>query len=341
MEIMGAYIAQTGLNNSRWGLREPLPNNPDLRRLWSNVSEMEMAEKVGDMISQFVASLEDHPKGAELVTLVERVLAGEIGKVDSAVVAALKQLSNNNVALIVDFWILRGQILKEEGQDQAAIKTFMEAAQWEPTNVETWVRLVDMYVQSNEFLKAVFFLQEAQETLESSSPLKEIMEKIEDQLRKSFSYPPGIDTGKGTELPSLPVSAHLSSQETTSPREDPNSQGPRTSPTGRKSDRKIPEEVDKVWELAMECYEGAKGDNLVYRHAFVHYAHATVRELLGGEGKFADVLERKLAQYGLLEHQDFFKWLNHLRNKVVHEDYMPTREEVDRVYTGLSPLVEP
>ncbi|MFW9854264.1 MAG: hypothetical protein ACFFFG_04360 [Candidatus Thorarchaeota archaeon] len=89
----------------------------------------------------------------------------------------------------------------------------------------------------------------------------------------------------------------------------------------------------------MESYEGAKGENLVYRHAFVHYAHATVRKLLGIEGKFMLELERKVAQYGLFEKQGFFKWLNQLRNRVAHEEYMPSKEEVERVYAELSALV--
>jgi tetratricopeptide (TPR) repeat protein len=300
---------------------------------------MEMAEKVGDLVTEFVASLEDHPNGAELITLVERVLAGESQKVDSAVIATLRQLSNNNGALLVDFWILRGHIMKEEGHDQAAFQTFMEAAQWEPRNLGTWMRLVEMFVKENELFKATFFLQQAKEYLGTDDHLLEGMEQIEARLRTQLSYSPGIGTGTGTEQASVTVSTQQGSQETMKSEEGPNTSNQRTSSAGGEIERRKNEEVDKVWELAVECYEGAKGDNLVYRHAFVHYAHATVRKLLGIEGKFKDGLERGVAQHGFFEHQSFFKWLNQLRNKVALEDYMPTQEEVKRVYAELSPLV--
>ncbi|MFW9856818.1 MAG: hypothetical protein ACFFFG_17350 [Candidatus Thorarchaeota archaeon] len=300
---------------------------------------MEIAEKAGRLVTDFVASLEDHPNGAELITLVERVLAAEGQKVDPAVIANLKQLSNNNLALLVDFWILRGHIMREEGHEQAAFKTFMEATQWEPRNLGTWMRLVDIFIDGNELLKAMFVLQQAQEMLGMDNRLQEVMAQIEGHVRAGLSHPPGIDAKSKPEVSSVPVPTLEESHQPRGVVKGLQVADGTVAPGGSRMDLRKDVEVDKVWELALECYEGAQGENLVYRHAFVHYAHATVRKLLGIEGKFADELERKVAQFGLFNKKNFFKWLNHLRNKVSHEDYMPTPEEIRRVYAEVSALV--
>ncbi|MFW9777974.1 MAG: hypothetical protein ACFFE8_03900 [Candidatus Heimdallarchaeota archaeon] len=300
---------------------------------------MEIAEKVGSLVTDFVASLEGHPNGAELITLVERVLAGENQRVDPMVIANLKQLSNSNLSLLVDFWILRGHIMREEGHEQAAFKTFMEAAQWEPRNIGTWMRLVEIFVQENELFKAMFVLQQAQEMLGLDNRLQEVMAQIEGHVRAGLIHPPGIDAESKPEVLSVPVpTLEESRQSKVIIKGLQVTDGTEVS-EGSRMDLRKDAEVDKVWELAVECYEGAQGENLVYRHAFVHYAHATVRKLLGIEGKFTDELERKVAQFGLFNKKSFLKWLNHLRNRVSHEDYMPTPEEIRRVYAEVSALI--
>ena len=83
----------------------------------------------------------------------------------------------------------------------------------------------------------------------------------------------------------------------------------------------------------MECFdEGTKGNDLVYLQAYIHYAHSTIREVLGLDGNFQAGLDRKIAQYGLFQFQPFLIRLNRLRNAVVHDNYILTVEEAREVH---------
>jgi hypothetical protein len=277
--------------------------------------------ETSQLVSNFVKSLETHPNGEAIIAIVETILADDSGDIDSTLITSLKELSNNNVFLLVDFWMLRGMILKEEGQDPEAIQLFFEATQWLPEDVNTWLRIVDVFKTKDELLKASFFLMEAQSRLKSSSSITEELNSLLSQLEVRLSVPPGIQILANEESETLvlsePKEKAITDLSTTSA----------TSVTPRESFQ-IPHEAESVWNLALECYEeGTKGENLIYLNAFIHYAHSTVREVLGLDGNFKAGLDAKIARYGLFHYQRFFNRLNSLRNAVIHDNYLLSKEE--------------
>ncbi|UCG04389.1 MAG: hypothetical protein JSW11_10460 [Candidatus Heimdallarchaeota archaeon] len=293
-----------------------------------------MMEETGQLVSSFVRSLETHPNGKAIIGIVETILADDTGAIDSAYIKALKELSNNNMALLVDFWILRGMILKEEGQDPEAVQLFFEATQWLPDDVSIWLRIADIFKAKNELLKASFFLTEAQSRLKSHESITDELSSLLRQIEKRLSLPPGIP-------PQTNEEAELQDKSNTMKQPEVDEATPLSTvsiPSVRpKSCFKIPPEAENVWNLALECFEeGTKGDNLIYLNAFIHYAHSTVREVLGLDGNFKAGLDAKVAQYGLFNFQRFFNNLNSLRNAVVHDNYLLSKEEAQDIHTHVT-----
>ena len=286
--------------------------------------------ETSQLVSSFVKSLETHPNGEAIIEIVETILADDSGDIDSTHIASLKELSNNNASLLVDFWILRGMILKEEGQDPEAIQLFFEATQWLPEDVSTWLRIADIFKAKDELLKASFFLTEAQSRLKSSSSITEELNSLFHQLEVRLSFPPGI-----RKLPNEDPKDLISNE----PEEEEIKDLSTTSAISAKPRESfhIPPEAESVWNLALECYEeGTKGENLIYLNAFIHYAHSTVREVLGLDGNFKAGLDAKIARYGLFQYQRFFNHLNSLRNAVVHDNYLLSKEEAHDIHTKVA-----
>ncbi|MFX1508282.1 MAG: tetratricopeptide repeat protein [Promethearchaeota archaeon] len=281
-------------------------------------------EETNQLVSSFVKSLETHPNGEAIIEIIETILADNSGDIDSTHITSLKELSNNNLSLLVDFWILRGMILKEEGQDPEAIQLFFEATQWLPEDVSTWLRIADVFKAEDELLKASFFLTEAQSRLKSHSLITDELNSLLHQLEVRLAFPPGIQKITGETInheDSLiinePKEVEINDHSTTS-----------TISTKPRETFQIPPEAESVWNLALECYEeGTKGENLIYLNAFIHYAHSTVREVLGLDGNFKAGLDAKVSRYGLFHYQRFFNRLNSLRNAVVHDNYLLSKEE--------------
>ncbi|MHA2203129.1 MAG: hypothetical protein ACW991_05520 [Candidatus Hodarchaeales archaeon] len=293
-----------------------------------------MMEETSQLVSSFVKSLETHPNGEAIIEIVEVILAKDSGGIDSSHITSLKELSNNNVSLLVDFWILRGSILNEEGRDPEAVQLFFEATQWLPDDVSTWLRIVDIFKAKNELLKASFFLTEAQARLKSPNSVTKELSSLLRQLEVRLSFPPRIPPQTNNES-----DVHVESSVVIEPDLDEIDDlsaipAPSTLP---KESFKIPPEAESVWNLAVECFEeGTKGENLIYLNAFIHYAHSTVREVLGLDGNFKAGLDPKVAQYGLFSFQRFFNNLNSLRNAVVHDNYLLSKEEARDIHTHVS-----
>ncbi|MFX1514719.1 MAG: tetratricopeptide repeat protein [Promethearchaeota archaeon] len=287
-------------------------------------------EGTSQLVSNFVRSLETHPNGEAIIDIVELILADDSGDVDSVHIASLRELSNNNVSLLIDFWILRAMILKEEGKDLEAVKLFFEATKWCPEDVSTWLRIADIFKSKDEFLKASFFLIEAKARLESHPSITAELNSILQQLEIRLSFPPGIP--KTDEL--LDVSDE-------SPQiNEPETNGPSVISTPVVKSKivfQIPPEAENVWNLALECFEeGTKGENLIYLNAFIHYAHSTVREVLSLDGNFKTGLDAKVAHYGLFQYQRFFNRLNSLRNAVIHDNYLLSKEEARDIHSQVT-----
>ncbi|MFX1285056.1 MAG: tetratricopeptide repeat protein [Promethearchaeota archaeon] len=274
-------------------------------------------ENTNHLISSFVKSLETHPNGTELIAIIEDILADDSAVVSSTVISSLMHLSNNNVSLLVDFWILRGSILCEEGRDHDAFRVFIEANQWKPNDPSTWLRIADFFRSHDELLKAVFFLIEARERFESSSCVTNELHQLMSQLEVVLAFPPGYKQPLIEVIEDDVEFLNLSSNV--------------------KGSISIPPEATSMWDLALECFEeGMKGDNLIYLNAFIHYAHSTVREILGLDGNFKAGLDRKVAQYGLFDFQPFLNRLNSLRNAVIHDNYLLSKDEAQSIHDQIT-----
>ncbi|MFX0124009.1 MAG: tetratricopeptide repeat protein [Candidatus Hodarchaeota archaeon] len=291
-------------------------------------------EETSQLVSSFVRSLETHPNGEAIIEIVEAILADESGVIDPSHITSLKELSNNNVSLLVDFWILRGTILIEEGRDLEAIQLFFEATQWLPDDVSTWLRIADIFKAKDDLLKASFFLTEAQTRLTPHISVTEKLDSLLSQLEVRLSFPPGIPNltnGEDNALVDPPRNLESELDGKIALSIIP------VSSARPKGSFQIPPEAESVWNLALECFEeGTKGDNLIYLNAFIHYAHSTVREVLGLDGNFKAGLDAKVARYGLFQYQRFFNRLNSLRNAVVHENYLLSKEEAQDIHTQVT-----
>jgi len=275
-----------------------------------------MAE-ASQLVSNFIRSLETHPNGEAIIGIVELILANDSGVIDPTYITSLKELSNNNVSLLIDFWLLRGTILKEEGRDPEAFQLFFEATQWCPDDVRIWLRIADFFKHHDDLFQAFFFLIEAQKHLGSPSSVTDELNHLMQQLEVSLAIPPGYKTITMEKNEEYEESLSLSS----SPKEC----------------FTIPPDAASMWDLALECFEeGTKGDNLIYLNAFIHYAHSTVREVLGLDGNFKAGLDRKIAQFGLFDFKPFFNRLNSLRNAVIHDNYLLSKEEAHNIHTQVT-----
>jgi len=289
------------------------------------------------LISNFVGSLEFHPNGQEIITLVESILNNDTGTVDPSIITSLKKLSQDNVSLLIDFWILRASILNEEGRDQEAIRVFIEAPQWYPNDLSVWLRIIDFFVNQQEYLKASFFLLEAQKHLDVPGNLNDDYNQVFQQLTRNLELPPGIESsdldtqsigkegGKYDERFSTEVSDSVPSE----------------SHVDSKQQFFITPEVTNLWDQAFECFEeGINRNNLIYLQAFIHYAYSTIREILGLDGNFKNGLDRQVAKFGLFEHKNFFIKLNRLRNAVIHENYVVSKEEAEGIFSRIATLLK-
>jgi tetratricopeptide (TPR) repeat protein len=275
------------------------------------------------LISSFVNGLETHPNGAQIIEIIQEILANDSGTFDSQLIASLIQLCNNNTSLLIDFWFLRGSILKEDGRDQESMQAFFEAVRLRPTDVSTYVRIADFFKGRDELLKVSFFLTEAQKCLNSENIIIEEFEQTLKQLEVHLALPPGLNLSSSPML--VPSSSQVAQPASSS------EQGFRVT---------IPSSAKDVWNQALECFEEAfKENNLVYLQAFVHYAHSTIREILRLDGSFKAGLEGQLAQFGLFEHRSFFLKLNRLRNAVIHDNYIPSQQEAQDIHDRIQHLL--
>ncbi|MFX0053096.1 MAG: hypothetical protein ACFE8U_17615 [Candidatus Hermodarchaeota archaeon] len=276
------------------------------------------------LISNFVNSLESHPNGAQIIEITQQILANDSGSVDPLLITSLTQLSNNNMSLLFDFWLLRGSILKEAGKDLESMQVFFEAVQWCPTDVSTWIRIAEYFKSQNELLRGSFFLAEALKRFKSESNLLQQFEHTLKQLEINLAYPPGFPSSLLT-APLVPSTPPIQS----------------SSSSSQSNRLTLPSTAADVWNQALECFtEAFESKQLVYLQAFIHYAHSTIREILRLDGNFKAGLDRQIAQYGLFEYRTFFLKLNRLRNEVIHENYNPSLDEAQGIHDRILHLLD-
>ena len=151
-------------------------------------------ETASQLVSKFNESLESHPHGEEIIEMVQTILSGDPESVDPTIISSLVKLSNGNASLLVDFWLLRGAILKEEGRDQESLQIFFEATQWIPDDVNIWLRIINIFISQEELFVASFFLSEASKHLETHDFLLEELNQINARLEMSLAIPPGFES---------------------------------------------------------------------------------------------------------------------------------------------------
>jgi tetratricopeptide (TPR) repeat protein len=293
-------------------------------------------QNVRQLISNFVRGLESHPNGQEIIRLVEEILDGDSGLVNPSLISSLKKLSRNNFSLLTDFWILRASILKEEGRHQQAMRIFFEATQWRPTELSTWLRIIDFFKDQQEYLRASFFLVQAQQLLDSPN-YAEDLDQILQQLYRNLTLPLGNAHTLNEEVLDMQYEEEIAfdGESTT---EEFDSVSPELQ-VEFKSPYTISSEALSLWEQALECFEeGTNGDNLIYLQAFIHYAHSTVREILQLDENFKNGLERQIAKFGLFKYKKFFIKLNQLRNAVIHDNYTVSKEEAKGIHSQITGL---
>jgi tetratricopeptide (TPR) repeat protein len=286
---------------------------------------------MGDLkqaVADFVNSVESHPNGARIIEIIQKIFTSGLKEVDQEIIAALKQLCNFNKSLLIDFWILRAAIFKEEGRENDSLQTFFEAVKWRPDDVSTWFRITDFYKDHKELVKASFFLVEAQKRLKGENTIIDEYNQVMQQLEINLNLPTGLNSHDTLELSKRDSSGK-------------NSHVPQVSSfSSSKQSFSITPSIDPVWNHAEECYkEALKEKNPVYIQAFIHYAHSTIRELLGLDGNFKDGLDGKLTIYGLIQYKSFFLNLNRLRNKVIHDQFIPSLNEIQTIYKQISRLL--
>ena len=277
------------------------------------------------LVSAFIRSLETHPKGVELINIVEKILAGESKSVDPALIASLMELSNNNVTLLVDFWILRGTILQEEGKLYESFQTFLEATQWQSNDVNIWLRIGEYFNNKSELIKASYYFSHAQKQFKLDFTINNELNQMKNSLKRRLFLSPGINNENISLLNNISSNKDFML-------------------LNKHKKFHIPPNVESVWNQALECYEEAfkdgSKDDVIYMQAFVHYAHSTIRELLGINGNFHFNLEKKIAKYGLFEYKSFLTRLNKLRNQVVHDRYAPSKEIVKDIHKNASKIID-
>lgn len=280
--------------------------------------------KTAPLVSTFIRSLETHPKGVEIINIIEKILADESETVDPALIASLMELSNNNVALLVDFWILRGTILQEEGKSYESFHTFLEATQWQSNDASIWLRIGEYFKNNDELIKASYYFSHAQKQFNLDYNVNNELNQLKNTLENKLSLSPGIIDNNTVSKNNIDLNKNSLSMNI-------------------QRNIEIPPNVESVWKQALECYEEAfkegSKDDIVYLQAFIHYAHSTIRELLGLNGNFHLNLEKKVAKYGLFEYKSFLTRLNKLRNEVVHKSYTPSKEIAKNIHKNTYKII--
>jgi hypothetical protein len=141
--------------------------------------------------------------------------------------------------------------------------------------------------------------------------------------------PPGVKVNSSTDGSQPSANSPSSSKELKNP----------SSPVSRpysSSRKQLPSSVLFAWDLAQQCFDSYLSDqSVIYSHAFIHHVHTSARELLGLDGNFHQGLVTALRHHKLSEFRPFFSKLNHIRNTVQHENYIPSHSEITDIHEGM------
>lgn len=267
-------------------------------------------------ISTFIASLESHPNATDLIPLVEQLLNVDDVSTETQLAALLMDLCSDNPDLIIDFWLLRGNILLEEGYSTRAVSVFWKAVQIQPLELSTWDQVINAFLSQEDFIYATYFLTKAQEVIPDNSNFSSMFQQSSRRVLANLQIPPGIKE----------VHADIQDSNTLLEPQSP--------------EKILPPSFHNPWKMMLECFEGNKvSSNQKDKQSFVTYAHSAMRELLGLDGNFRDGLDQVLIQLRLTDYKQPLMRLNHIRNRIAHANYIPSKKELQNFYTLVHEIV--
>ena len=298
------------------------------------------------LVRNFISSLESHPNGREIIPIIQEILGkGEL-ITDSSLIRDLKRLSKNNLALIEELWILRALIFQEEGNLVKMWEVLEDCASWVPNNHKRIEKVVQILIDSDYYLKALFLLHKTglSEKIEYQIDYKLIKER----LIQGLSLPTGIIAKEAIQCDIGSIEGMkegVNGQKKISNAVLKEKRFSTFHEKERKEEKRktyqIPPKAMNTWLQAKECYEEGIGqDNVTYLQAFIHFAHSTIRETLGLNGRFKAGLEEKIAQFGLYDYKRFLFELNRVRNAVMHENYLISRDEAIRIHKTIEKILK-
>jgi hypothetical protein len=277
-------------------------------------------------ISSFMASLTHHPLVADLIPLVEQLLNVDDVVLENMLVSSLQQICSDNSAFLTALWTLRGTILLEEGNYSKALKIFWELLHFDRSLRAPWQQVIDLFIHRQELIKASFFLMEALLVFPIDSDFKQLFQHLSQQLVFQLHQRPGVKVNSSTGVSQPSVDSPSSSTNSSPPVSRPYSS----------SRKQLPSSVLFAWDLAQQCFESYLSDQtVIYSHAFIHHVHTSARELLGLDGNFHQGLDAALRHHKLSEFRPFFSKLNHIRNTVQHDNYIPSHSEITHIHEGM------
>lgn len=297
------------------------------------------------LVHEFVEKLESHPNGANIISIVQEIFEKPNDIPESTLISQLKLLSENNLALLEDLWILRASIFQEEMNLKKMWQVLQDCASWIPFNPKRIERVIQVLIDSEQYLKATFLFQKY--NLNSNAEYQEDYDLVMKCLIHGLSLPPGIRIDHEKQGRCLAREGVANSNNVSEIGSIVKNEKSSKISLDRDSNEKLKKESIQVseralnnWDQARECYEeGVKKDNVTYLQAFIHFAHSTAREALGLDGRFKAGLEAKIAQFGLYEYKRFLVELNRVRNAVMHDNYLITCNEAKHIYQKMEELL--
>jgi len=277
--------------------------------------------KTQHLIRDFIQNIESHPNGEQIIKVIENIMATDYVNIDPFLLRSFCKYSGDNLDILTEFCFLRASILNEEGRKKEALQVFLEAVSYDLNDLKIWYRVIEMYLREGALLYAFFFLQEAKNKhLNVSEDFLGISIHLEKQLKLPIGFPDSKPTNNNHE--------QLQQSNDEVPPNIKNEVIEASSKIFTISDN-----IRDLWETAIDFYtDGCSIKNSSHLSPFIHYAHSTIKDILGLGGSFKDELEQKVSQYGFFEYQSFFIRLNNLRNRVIHQNYLLTLDEAKEIF---------
>ena len=286
-------------------------------------------------ISHLVSLIEDHPQSSILLPLIEHIFVSSDSRTKIQLIQSFHQLCYNDPNLLFEFEIIRGAIALEEGYLSQAFDIFWEILHHQKTPSSSWNQVIEIFVTNQLFIHASLFLRIALDRFPQIPHFVQLTQEISHLLADQLDIPPGVDPSKFQSITSERLEPDIVHETSLESESVLNTADLLVLPNLLSSS------VSNYWDQALECFEEfSSSQNSLNARGFVHYAHLTVRELLGVEGSFREGIDQRISFYQLSQFRDFLIWLNQIRNKIFHDDYLPTQDQITQIYSQMTGLLQ-